>query len=297
MNALATLLAITLLASSVAGHAVLRQPPAWNSNPSKTSPCGGGTATDVVATYQVGSTVTITWQVVAGDGAGQLSAAVDLNGGTNFATTLTVGGSGAAPTSVGTYQATITMPGTTSAKATLQVKSSSGWYSCATIKLQTGAVSAQDSPAHSTTCVTLSGLTFCSDLNGKSVKGFIGNKDPKEVDTELKSTHDSYLGNPLVYKPLMDTCSETYRKFLCAQTFVPCTASDSATACAGTCDDVGFQCGVQPEHTTLYNCDLFQADGTSDIYAVCSGNGAGALTVSYAVLLLALLAAIAHAAF
>lgn len=91
-------------------HARLVNPIPWNQNPSKTSPCGGGSldASQIVRLVP-GSQLTIIWQVIAADGGGTVTAGVDLTGGTNFA--LDTGLSGSAPL-VGSYTFQLTVPST-----------------------------------------------------------------------------------------------------------------------------------------------------------------------------------------
>jgi hypothetical protein len=104
MLLLLVLLAVVL--SSVNAHAILKVPTSWcvmqfcilNFSvifeffllfglllccravaPSKSSPCGNGVPTGVVAQYTAGSNVTLTWQVIAGDGTGTIQSYVPFN--------------------------------------------------------------------------------------------------------------------------------------------------------------------------------------------------------------------------
>jgi len=66
-------------------HAILRFPVPWIGNPSKASPCGGAnTLTAPAAAWKIGSTVNVTWQVIAGDGVGTVNITFDTTGAQAF---------------------------------------------------------------------------------------------------------------------------------------------------------------------------------------------------------------------
>lgn len=177
------------------------------------------------------------------------------------------------------------MSDTLSARATLQVKSSSNWFSCSTIAISNTA--APSTAPTSGTCIQLSGLTFCKELNGKNVKPMVGGVSATTVDQQLRATHSSYLENPAVFQPTNDGCSEAYRELLCAETFIPCGAEAAATACASTCNLSNLLCNLQPAHANLYECD--QMISTKDIFGICSSAAVSRYSVA------ALVAAIATA--
>lgn len=291
MRAAVVVALLGLLAHGALAHSVLSSPAPWNSNPSKTNPCGGGTPTAVTATYQKGSQITITWRVIAGDGTGPISANIDLAGDTNFNTPLTVTGSGANPTTTGTFTAQVQLPDAVSSKATLQIKSSSNWYSCASIALSATAPAPTTTPSSGGTCIQLTGLTFCSDLNGVNVQPLAAGKSATSVDSELRATHENYLANPNVFQPQSSACSETYRKLLCAQAFVRCGATNT-DACATTCRLSNHLCNLQDSHADLYPCDSYSS--TTDVYGICSS---GSLASYSLALLSAAFAAVFAAAF
>ena len=57
MRGFVVLALLGLLAHGAMSHSILTNPSPWNNNPSRSNPCGGGSATNVVATYRPGSTV------------------------------------------------------------------------------------------------------------------------------------------------------------------------------------------------------------------------------------------------
>jgi hypothetical protein len=164
------------LVAGVYGHARLLSPVPWNRNPSTNSPCGGATKLASTATWVQGSTVTIQWQLIAGDGAGpcvcvcvcggcargrRLTTAVVSGGLGSVSITLdTLGtsnpvGSAGSQTPVtfspattagnlATYSYSFTVPvGVTcpSSGCTIQV-TSANWFSCATVNIVSASAAA-----------------------------------------------------------------------------------------------------------------------------------------------------------
>eukprot|EP01118_Nematostelium_gracile_P012940 TRINITY_DN480_c0_g1_i1.p1 TRINITY_DN480_c0_g1~~TRINITY_DN480_c0_g1_i1.p1 ORF type:complete len:392 (+),score=124.58 TRINITY_DN480_c0_g1_i1:104-1177(+) len=131
---LVVLLSVLALSS---GHAVLRTPRAWNTAASKSNPCGGGTApTQAAATWVPGSTINISWQVQAGDGTGDVFVTINTGGGTAFNGQATKIGTA---NSVSTFTFPFTVPNVQCTGAnglcSVQVKSSSNWFSCTSVKI------------------------------------------------------------------------------------------------------------------------------------------------------------------
>jgi hypothetical protein len=112
MKFLVLLLAFVAVVASVSAHAVLRDPVPWNTNPSTSNPCGGGTNTNTpVLTVKYGQQVTLKWEVVAADGAGPVTMTIDPAGGQNFGTTgVKVPLTGTVPTGVALYTFSATIP-------------------------------------------------------------------------------------------------------------------------------------------------------------------------------------------
>lgn len=218
--------------------------------------------------------VTINWNVIAGDGVGQLTARIDPTGGSSFAdkTVITLTGSGANPTTTGAFTAQIPLPSdVTCDTCTIQVKSSSNWFSCATVKIQAGTVTQTVPPPALGTCISPVGLTFCHELNGKSLNGLPDGRSATTVDAELSATHDNYLANTNVFQPIsQDQCSENYRKYLCATTFTKCGATTQS--CQSYCSYTTYFCALQSSHAGLYDCSLNNGT-TSDAFGSCSAAG------------------------
>lgn len=83
-NILGNQMIILLFYTVIEAHARLTDPIPWNQNPSKTSPCGGISSPDIINSFSAGTLINIGWQVIAGDGAGDVIQSIDISGGTNF---------------------------------------------------------------------------------------------------------------------------------------------------------------------------------------------------------------------
>jgi len=246
-------LLVTCIVACALGHAKLVSPLAWNANPSKASPCGGGAAPTVEAeTWDQGSQQTITWTVVAGDGAGQVNLYFDTAGTTTFTGAAIPLG---APSSVGTYQYTFTVPnvvctGQPGGLCTAQVNSSSGWFACSTVKIL--AANTPPVPPPPPVCTTPTELVFCLQRNRHNVQIPAGQK-PNAVDKAISSTYAQNVHNVNVFANGNDTaCQDAYKDYLCHAGLPACGAT---TACKPLCRDAMQICGIQPSHADLYKCD------------------------------------------
>jgi len=242
------LCSLAILANS---HAVLKVPIPFSANPSKTSPCGGGaTAAVASANWQVGSVVSITWQVVAADGAGPLSAIFDVAGTQSFtAAPIALGN----PQVVGIYKYNISVPNLTcggpNKLCTVQF-SANGWFSCTSVSLvTTPPVPVDTNP----TCQLVNGLSFCSELNGQFVLVPFG-QTAAATDASVAATFPVTLYNPNVFAtPNSTACANAYHTFLCHNTLPYC--GGAAFACKSVCNSAIQLCGITPSHLALYNCD------------------------------------------
>lgn len=259
---------------AVHGHAVLRDPIPFNTNPTTTRFCGVNPITDNMkstpqAIWQVGTTVTITWQVVAGDGAGPVIGGLDTKGGTNFSTPLWNGGF--TTTSTGTFKQSFTVPpvSCTAPNFCTFGISSSGWYSCSTVSVVNAAVPRQ--PPTAPQCKAISGRTsFCGATGSVLVSN---GADPDDVDAELASVYSANLGNNKVFNGAVTSsaCTSSYKTLLCSVSLTPCDPATSQAitateACHGQCQQTMDDCGIVQAHIDLYPCST---------YPLCPGESAG----------------------
>lgn len=155
------LIALLCVISVVNGHSLLRIPAPWRTRESKSAPCGNGQLPTTLTNTAVqgGATITARWEVTAGDGNGPVTARYVLNDAS-----ATTGGFAAGPQlavamnpipqrGTGVYDFTFPAPppGTACAGGPdnnachIQFKSTSNWYSCATIPM-TGAAAVTAAP-------------------------------------------------------------------------------------------------------------------------------------------------------
>jgi len=252
MKAVLVLFALFAL---VFGHAKLDIPDnAWNTQPSKVSPCGWGPQPTTSNTVWVaGTTVPIVWQIVAADGEGPATLTVDPAGGTNFSGKGTVI---VTPTAVITYYFNYTVPLTLvctgpNQLCTIQVASSSGWFACASVFVQAPtAPPAPTVPASS--CQIASNLVFCAQLNGHNVVIPTG-VSPSALDGTVSETYYANLYNPLVFStPNATGCHSSYQQLVCADQFPFC---GQTTACQSICNTAVSECGLTVAEKGLYVCN------------------------------------------
>jgi len=198
--------------------------------------------------------VVITWQVVAGDGVGSVIASLDPAGGQNFpAPPNLVQTIGTAP-AVGTYNFTLNVTAVTCTGAggvcTLQVKSSSDWYSCATVQL-TAAPAPTIAPP-TPVCQLVNGLAFCSELNGQYVTLPGTGATPVNLDIQTQNTYNLNYNNPMVFMNNSTACATAYKTFLCHNDFPYCGYK---AACQSLCTTAIQTCQVTPAEAGLYNCN------------------------------------------
>jgi hypothetical protein len=291
------LVAAVLLAfvASIYAHSISRIPPAWNPNPSKTAQCGGGRPGPVVMNLYVGQTQDFTWEVVAGDGAGAVTIRLDPSGGSfvggNFATLERT--DNIVPQGVGTFKFSAKVPDVTctgtDGTCTLQMFSTSNWYSCATVKVirSTNGTGTTTQPTLPTTCNVASGLKFCTWMNGQNVVVPPGQISPLTLDWAVQNAYNSYLQNTLVFKnPNHPQCAGWFQKLICGLNFQPCTAGGLPGGCNQACLNTNAYCETTDVHLSLYNCTKFP-NTVADLTGNCSG--ANSIKVSPVVVLIAAL--------
>jgi len=271
MNSFLLLTIISSLIVLANSHAVLDNPKPFNPNPSKTSPCGGGTTSTLAeAAWQVGTVVQITWQVVATDGEGTVALAFDVNGAQTFnaANAIQLGN---APL-VGFYNFTFTVPQLTCAGpnglCTAQFASSSAWFSCTSVQL-----TAVPPPPINTnpTCQLVNGLTYCTQLNGQYALIPYG-QTAVATDQNLVPVLAATLYNPNVFTtPNATGCNAAYQNFLCHNAMPYC--GGIAAACQTVCNNALQLCGISASHIGLYNCAAGPASCCQNNTLPCAATG------------------------
>jgi len=250
-NILSVILLLSSLFGVVSGHAKLQTPAAWNTQPSKTSPCGGGSAPSLAAiSWNVNTQVSIAWTVIAQDGSGVVSVKWDLAGGSNFQGNATVLGSANA---VGNYNFALLVPNVvaTGPKGliTMQVFSSSGWFSCSSVQILGSNLPLPPPPAP--ICVVPIDLAFCLSRNHVNVQ-IPGGYTANAVDKSITDSYTTTLHNTNVFSNgNSSACATAYKNYLC-QTGLP--NCGQTYACKSLCQNALNLCGIQPAHITLYDC-------------------------------------------
>jgi len=285
MNAV-LLLALFCAFIGVNSHAVLTVPAAWNPNPSKTSECGGGTATGTPAAQWVrGATETINWHVIAADGEGPVYGYLDPQGGQNFGTgnspVAINGASGViltTTTDTTNYPIQITVPSDIECKGggnnlcTLQLVSS-GWYSCATVQICDNCTNEVIEIPH--VCVqgdSAGSLNYCSFLDKMDVN-ITEHTTPAIQDVYSEAAAASYLPNPHVFLNGNDsTCRQLFNTFLCLVNMPPCDGNDGVShgVCQSMCNTVMQTCDLTPEHSGLYDCSTYPVCTSDDGFSAAT---------------------------
>jgi len=287
-------------AAVVSGHAHLTEPLAWNPNPSKSSPCGAGAAFPTYDTTSANAAVGPTswtpnknlqfqWQLVAGDGAGMVSIAIDENYGTSFQSAGTAQIVSGPSTDgnidvLGYYVLSFTPPasllcsgGATKNLCSVQFTTPSGWYSCTTITSSNAIATASNYTAPPETCVAGHGgqnMFFCTNSNQGNfaitqsvfVAGSPNLQGPlgfTNTDKACNATFYQNMNSALVFtNSKLSTggwnpaCATAYRRYLCAQNFPLCsgTQQSGVEACKSICYAAIDACGLAPSHQNLFDC-------------------------------------------
>jgi len=262
-------LVICALVASVLGHAVLKTPTPYNANPSKTAPCGlAGTFPTLTsqATWLVGDTVTIVWQMIAGDGNGLVTVVADPNGGTDFSAANAKPITTFNTNDVKTYTQSFVVPDISCAASkdglcTIQFATATNWFSCTRVNI-TACPGCPAPPPPAPKCTTATGLAFCVGTNQRNNRAVLipEGQSPVVIDAELSATFNSYLNNTNVFTNGKDaTCRTDYKTFLCNSQLPLCPGSGEAysqvSACRAQCRQTMKECQLTELHAALYDCD------------------------------------------
>jgi len=311
---LSFLLAILFL-RTVDSHSILRTPQSWNTRESKNNPCGGRNAAQgaaVAATaVTAGATVPGRWEVTAGDGNGPITityvetaAEVTRAGFDNARAaqqTLNVNMNPIPQRGTGSYDFTFTAPpasancrgGPAGNQCYIQVKSTSNWYSCATLTMPSPtpapSVGVTDPPTSSPTqgppptarsCETLQDASvqnsICAGLNGKAVKPSL--QSPQERVNLAADEFSGYVSNGIVFRNSIGNqlCQQWLAQYSCSQQFPNCDVQNpglTKNICKSRCLNTMYECDVDPLHENallIGTCNSPQFSETvADAYGPC----------------------------
>jgi len=284
MNSLTVLCIFTLLVG-VFSHAKLEYPKPYNPNPSTTSPCGGAAALLLPsAIWTQGDSLNITWTIVASDGNGVVSMAIDTTGGLAFtsAQAVSIPLVGTNPTTGPnrpyTYTFTVPMDLTCTSSnkmCPVQVKTSANWFACTNVEVRayvapsassTGSSSDPTADVNAVQCETISGssgVIFCNGKIGANVQIGAG-ETAYNVDQYVKNTYYQNINKTTVFANGTSNpeCGILYKDFLCDLSFPPCgtavsTGLRTGGSCQKQCSDTMTACGVTNIHVGLYPCDSY----------------------------------------
>jgi len=244
----------------VNGHAKLVEPLAWNPNPSTSPPCGGSLSLPTgvsVSQWQIGSVQTVTWTIVVSDGEGLVTIKVDPRGGTNFSQSIAY--TGITPNALGPFYFTLTVPSITCTGAngcTIQVRSPNGWNGCASV-LFTAAPTTVPPPQPS--CETLSGLSYCTMMNGFQAIVPAG-QTAAAADNNIQLSYGSNSVNVEVIDDIANpSCPALLKYVLCTNGFPPC-AGASTWGCSSICQQMNVTCEMNPTHYLFFGyCTTYPA--------------------------------------
>ncbi|KAJ2991983.1 hypothetical protein HDV02_003368 [Globomyces sp. JEL0801] len=240
-------------------HAVLQVPLPFNPNPSKTGPCGGASfskTTSTIYRLKTDGQLPFTWNVIAGDGGGTLSASIDPLGGTNF--TLPTSLNFNAPT-VGQYSTELTLPSVSCTKnnpCTMQIKTSANWFSC--FLFETGNYTAKDLyPSMIKSCASVGAntMTYCQSMNNNQVvlpetNNFVFQDSANQV------FYNSVINNTnVMVNGTNELCQSMLKNYICGSTLQYCGTSSHLTGMDNCyCESMKKNCGITESHDALFNC-------------------------------------------
>jgi len=263
MNRLLLILIVVCVAE-VYGHAVLVSPKPWWWEPSRLRPCGGPNYTSSVsAVWPTGSNQSkILWNVVAGDGMGEVHARIDTNGRTdNFSNGYPIGFKQQVFKTLGQYYISFIVPPITCTgpndTCTMQfwTDSGGGWYSCITFKINCtnceGGI-----PVSRDDCVSAGNLGFCKSKSNTQV--FVPDGETAtEIDGLTQNTFNQNHPNPNVFSNGNSTeCMTLYQEMLCELYLAPC-GNFSSSYTQQMCQKTMNTCNLTVAHQYLYNCSVF----------------------------------------
>jgi len=249
--------AISLLIIPCLCHNRLLSPLPWSPSPIKEPPCGGGFALTVPQVYwQIGSTVSIHWNVI-GDGLGVLNVNLDPAGGTDFRLSLV---ENVNVTSLGLNIFSLTVPNVTCTgvnnTCSLQVFSTDGWYECSSVSIIPDCKNCITPSVSAPSCVSATNLTYCSKYNNSKVllnAGF----SLQNLDLMVNWTVSNYTQMPIFLNGSLPACHSLYKDYLCSVVFPACDGK--AQSCQDTCTSFKSKCGLAASHQGLYNCSSLSA--------------------------------------
>jgi len=285
----------------VDGHSILRQPQAWNTQESKSRPCGNGNMPVAAVTGAnkalPGNEVSGRWDVTAGDGNGAVTITAVKNdaGAATFADGINIPITmPTIPTSgTGQYAFTFQVPsdlkcdgGADGSSCHLQFKSTSNWYSCMTLSLAVPATAAPTKPLATlsptgsptitppkTCTVFATGLPFCSTLAGKSVYLEASAETMENRLQRVKDDADFNRLNPLVFRNgQTSACEAAFNEYWCARSFPHCASGTITDQCKTRCEKAMSLCDRDPLHKDAFSCNAYgtgQTNGAGDVYGTC----------------------------
>lgn len=244
------------LVASALGHAVLRSPTPWNTQPSKTANCGGGTAPGSPSnSWYIGAGNTISWQVIAGDGAGPITVTITPGDQNSFATQGTVLLADYPSPGVGSVTADIVVPANITCPARgcyVQVRSSSAWYSCSSVELLPAGTPIPPKPRQ---CLTANGLQYCTMLNSRKVGvavGITATDLPKYELSTASTFYQSVINNPnVIINGAEKKCQDALKTYACLDAFPAC---GETRICSFWCNNLATNCQINATHAALFDC-------------------------------------------
>jgi len=245
----------------VLGHAKLDTPTAWNPNPSKTFPCGGGAPQPYASVvWQQGTVQNLIWEVVAGDGVGPVQGLINVKAQTDFTSPVTLFTNGNSP-ALGQHTMTFKIPNIVcqgpNSTCLLQVSSSSGWVACSTISISN---SSNSGPVENTYCVYGTEIQFCATKNAANVSIPLGTSTAT-VDLQVLSTYETNINNTNVFLNGADpNCQAAYKALVCDNGLPSCGRT---SACQETCQNAVNLCSLTPDEANLYPCSTYPTCGNS----------------------------------
>lgn len=316
---LSFLLAILFL-RAVDSHAILRTPQSWNTRESKNNPCGGRNAaqgaTVAATSFTPGQTAALqgSWQVTAGDGNGPITityvetaaevTAAGFNNARTAGKTLTVTMNPTPQRGTGTYPFTFQAPptgtncqgGPAGNQCYIQVKSTSNWYSCATLTMTlpptpTPApipqVTASPTPSPTQgppptprSCETLQDASvqnsICAGLNGKPVQPSL--QTAQERVKLAVDEFSNYVSNGIVFRNSIgnNLCQQWLAQYSCGQKFPNCDVQNpglTKSMCKSRCLNTMYECDLDPLHEDALlkkDCESSSfAETEADAYGPC----------------------------
>jgi len=252
----------------VLGHAKLDVPTAWNPNPSKDAPCGGGAPQPYASiVWQAGTEQNLIWEVVAGDGVGPVEGLINVNAQQDFTNAITMFTNGNSP-SLGQHTMSFKVPSIVcqgpNNTCLLQVSSSSGWVACSTIGISN---SSSSGPVENTYCVYGTEIQFCATKNAANVSIPIGTTTAT-VDLQVLSTYQTNINNTNVFaNGANPQCQAAYKSLVCDNGLPSCGRT---SACQDTCQNAVNLCGLTTAEVNLYPCST---------YPTCGANGVAHLDI------------------